>query len=294
MSIAIIINPISGGSRQPPGPERAELAALTVERLGEPADILLTEHQGHARLLAAAAIRRGARLVIAWGGDGTINEIASELAFSDVPLGIVPAGSGNGLARELGIDARADAAIVSAARATPRAIDLGELGDRLFVNVAGIGIDAYVAAGFNAARNQRRGFASYIRIGVQALLSYPAATYRIVADGFQSTATAVLIALANSAQYGNGARIAPGARIDDGELDLVIVEERSRFLTCLQAPRLFNGTAAKVPGYSMRPFREARIESDRPISFHVDGEPVEGPPALTARVHPGALRLCVR
>jgi len=292
--IAIIINPISGGSRQPPGEERAELAALTVERLGEAADILLTEHHGHARLLAAAAVRRGARLVIAWGGDGTINEVASELAFSEVPLGIVPAGSGNGLASELGIDARPDAAIASAVRAAPRAIDLGELGNRLFVNLAGIGIDAHVAAGFNAAKNRRRGFASYLRIGIQALLSYPAATYRIVADGSELTATAVLIALANSAQYGNGARIAPGARIDDGCLDLVVVEERSRFLTCLQAPRLFNGTAAKVPGYSMRPFREVRIESERPIAFHVDGEPVEGPSALTARVHPGALRICIK
>jgi diacylglycerol kinase (ATP) len=294
VSIAIIINPISGGSRRLTGEERAHVAALTLERLGEVADVMVTERPGHARLLAKAAVRRGARLVIAWGGDGTVNEIACELAFSPTPLGIVPAGSGNGLARELGIDPRPDAAIVAAVRANPRPIDLGELGGRLFVNVAGIGIDAHVAAGFNAAKSQRRGFVSYIRIGLQALLAYRAVTYQIAADDFNLTSRAVLVAIANSGQYGNGARIAPSARIDDGELDLVVVSERSRLATCWQARRLFNGTVARVPGCSIRRTRQVRIESDAPMAFHVDGEPVQGGTELTARIHPGALRISVK
>ena len=263
------------------------------EQLGEIAEIVVTERAGHARLLAAAAVRRGSRLVIAWGGDGTINEVASELAFSGIALGIVPAGSGNGLATELGIDARADRAIVNAVRATPRAIDVGEIGGRYFVNVAGIGLDAHVASAFNTPDNHRRGFSSYLRVGVQALFTYKPETYTISTGDVRLTPRAVLVVVANSAQYGNGARIAPQAKVDDGELDLVVVEERSRLATCLRAPRLFNGTIARVPGCSIRRIREVKIECAAPMAFHVDGEPVRGGTELTARIHPGALRVCV-
>jgi YegS/Rv2252/BmrU family lipid kinase len=293
VSIAIIINPISGGGRKSEAWTRAELAAKTVERLGETAEVVVTERVGHARLLAQAAVRRGVRLVIAWGGDGTINEVASALAFGEVPLAIVPAGSGNGLATELGIDARPERAIIRAVGATPRRMDVGELGGRLFVNVAGIGLDAHVAAEFNADSNKRRGFVSYLYIGLRTLFTYSPAVYTITADDCHQTVRAVFVVVANSAQFGNGARIAPGARIDDGELDLVIVEERSRLLTCFRAAHLFTGTVARVPGYSIRRARQVTIECADPMAFHVDGEPVAGGAVLTARVHPGALRICV-
>src|SRR6185503_18429754 len=102
MSIAVIINPVSGGANPALAPARARLAAAVLERCGEPGDIFVTERSGHARELTVSAVERGVRLVVAWGGDGTINEIASTLAFGAVPLGIIPAGSGNGLATELG------------------------------------------------------------------------------------------------------------------------------------------------------------------------------------------------
>src|SRR5262245_1666166 len=114
MSVTIIINPIAGGASLAVGRRRAELAADLVERSGDSADVFLTERPGHARDLAQAAAARGARLVMAWGGDGTINEVARALTFGQVPLGIVPAGSGNGLARELGVNHRPERAIVDA------------------------------------------------------------------------------------------------------------------------------------------------------------------------------------
>src|SRR3954471_23824415 len=104
MSVAVIINPISGGARPGAARRRAQTARDEVERHGDAAEVFVTERQGHARQLAKAAAARGVRLVLAWGGDGTINEVASALAFQDVPLGIVPAGSGNGLAMELRIE----------------------------------------------------------------------------------------------------------------------------------------------------------------------------------------------
>ena len=141
-SIAIIINPISGGVRPDAARARAELASAIVDRHGDPAEVFVTERAGHARELTRAAVARGARLVMAWGGDGTINEVASTLAFGEIPLGIVPAGSGNGLARQLGISRQPADAIRQAIAAEPRRIDVGELGDRLFVNAAGVGFDA--------------------------------------------------------------------------------------------------------------------------------------------------------
>src|SRR5258706_16464000 len=146
MSVAIIINPISGGARRGAARARAQLALAVVDQHGDPAEVFVTERVGHARELAKAAVGRGARLVMAWGGDGTINEVASALAFDDVPLGIIPAGSGNGLARELGVHPRAERAIADALQAVPRPMDLGEIDGHLFANMAGVGFDAYIAA----------------------------------------------------------------------------------------------------------------------------------------------------
>jgi len=289
MSVAVIINPISGGARPATARSRAQIALEAIERHGDAAEVFITERPGHARQLAKAAATRGVRLVLAWGGDGTVNEVATALAFDDVPIGIVPAGSGNGLATELGIDRRPERAIAAALGAEPRLIDLGELGGRLFVNIAGIGINSYVAAQFNEAANVRRGFLSYARITGRALMSYVPAVYRITSPDGRVDTRAVLVGIANGAQYGNNARIAPDARIDDGLLDLVLVEEASRLRTLRHVPKLFSGQAARVPGYSTRRIQRATIEAASPMTFHVDGEPVLGGTTLDVRVHPGAL-----
>jgi diacylglycerol kinase (ATP) len=119
------------------------------------------------------------------------------------------------------------------------------------------------------------------------------AWYTIATADVRMTVRAVLVVVANSVQYGNGARIAPGAQVVDGELDLVVVEERSRLRTFLQAPRLFNGSINRAPGCSIRRIREVTIECTSNMVFHVDGEPIEGGTRLTARVHPRALKICV-
>jgi YegS/Rv2252/BmrU family lipid kinase len=293
MSVTIIINPVSGGASPEQARARAQLASAVVDRHGDPAEVFVTEGRGHARELARAAVRRDARLVISWGGDGTLNEVASALAFQDVPLGLVPAGSGNGFARELGVDLRPERAIADAIRAEPRAIDLGEVDDRLFVNVAGFGLDAYVAAEFDK-RGGRRGFAGYAAITARALMTYAPRDYTITTTEGCKASRAVLVTIANSAQFGNGARIAPRALLDDGLLDLVVVEERARWRTICHVPRLFDGTVERMPGCSICHIRRATIESDQPLLFHVDGEPGQGGKQVRVRVHPAALRVAVR
>ena len=294
-AIAFIINPISGGVTPDKARARAELASTIVDRHGDPAEVFVTERHGHARELTKAAVARGARLVMAWGGDGTINEVASALVFGDVPLGIVPAGSGNGLARQLSIGREPADAIRQAISARPRTIDVGEMEGRLFVNVAGIGFDAHVAWKFHEAGTRRRGLATYASISSRALLSYVPSTYTIRADGGEPRAPvrAVLVTVANSPEFGNGAIIAPGARVDDGELDLVVMEERSRLNTIVQLPRLFQGTVHRARGYSLQRIRQATIASSEPMTFHVDGEPVQGGTSLRVRVQPGALYVAV-
>jgi YegS/Rv2252/BmrU family lipid kinase len=291
VSVAVIINPVSGRARDGAG-AKARLALAVVGAHGDSAEVFVTEGVGHARELALAAVKRGVRLVLVWGGDGTVNEVASALVFGDVPIGIIPAGSGNGLARELGVHVRPERAIADALAAEPRAMDVGEVGGRCFVNIAGIGFDAHVASRFATAR--RRGFLGYAVITARALTSYVPQTYRISSGGAHEESRAVLVTIANSAQFGNGALIAPGARVDDGELDLVVVEERSRFRTVWALPHLFKGTLARVNGCSLTRIRDVTIEADRPMTFHADGEPVQGGTRLRARVHPAALRVAVR
>jgi YegS/Rv2252/BmrU family lipid kinase len=287
--VTAIINPVSGGATPAEARARAHLAAQVIEASGETAEVFVTECRGHAREITTAAVQRGARLVIAWGGDGTINEVASSLAYTNAALAVVPSGSGNGLARELRISRRPERAIREALAAAPKSVDAGELGGRFFVSVAGVGFDAHVAGCFDRD-NGGRGFITYARITARELWGYKPGTYRV---GAQST-RALLLTVANAPQFGNGARIAPGAKMDDGLLDLVIVEARSRIRTVCALPRLFSGGVTRLRGVSTEQIERATIEADAPMCFHVDGEPVQGGTRLEARVLPAALRVAVR
>ena len=151
-----------------------------------------------------------------------------------------------------------------------------------------------MAAQFDEPGNRRRGFAGYAAITARALASYVPRTYTITTTEGRKVSRAILVTVANSAQFGNGARIAPRALLDDGRLDLVVVEERARWRPVFNVPRLFNGTVDQIPGCSIRRIQQATIESDLPMVFHVDGEPVAGGTRLQVRVVPAALRMAVR
>lgn len=285
--VSLIINPVSGGIAPAVAAARAQHAASVLAARGEAGEVCVSQCRGHAHDLAAAAVRRGDRLVLAWGGDGTVNEVASALVGSATALGIVPGGSGNGLARELRLPLNAEAALHAALTAAPRVIDAGQLAGRWFFSLAGIGFDAHVAAAFDRHAGAR-GFANYARITVRELRRYTCATYRVNGG---AAVQALLVTVANSGQFGNGARIAPAARVDDGQLDLVVFRERSRLSTLLALPRLFTGSAASVPGLTIERVETVVIESDAPMGFHVDGEPCAGGTRLEARIHPGVLRI---
>ena len=161
----------------------------------------------------------------------------------------------------------------------------------LFFNVAGIGFDARVAHQFAATGLVRRGLRRYAEIAVRELFAFRPADQTVVAGGAVTRTRALLIAIANARQYGHGALIAPRARIDDGRLDLVIVEHRPAIVTLLSIPWLFAGRIASVSGVTMFQAAEAEVRSTGSVLYHVDGEPFVGGASLKVRVHPGALKI---
>lgn len=291
---ALIINPISGhGTHGRRLAEHIVLASEALARSGVDVDVEVTRGPGDARRLAADAVGRGTDLVIAWGGDGTINEIASALVSTDVPLGIVPAGSGNGLARDLGLPADPAQALTIAATGRDRRIDAGAFNDEVFFNVAGIGLDACIAERFADRGADRRGFGAYLRISARELWRYTPREYTIAFDEQRIVRTALMITIANSRQFGNGAQIAPRARLDDGELDLVVVGGQSLLRIATRIPALFRGRLTDGPGIVMRRMRTAEISLSGALPFHVDGEPRIARDRIRVTTHSRVLRVRV-
>ena len=292
--VVVIVNPISGtGGRPALARQRIASAEAALKAHRVDGRVAVTEGAGHASQLARDALADGGSLVIAGGGDGTINEGASPLTFRAVSFAVIPSGSGNGLARELKIPCAVDRAFAVAFGGTERVIDAGDIDGRPFFNIAGIGLDAEVAHEFAATGLRRRGFSRYIQIAARRLLSFKAREYRITADGASTRTRALVIAIANGRQYGNGALIAPDARIDDGRLDVVVVGERSVLKALTQMPRLFSGRIATVSGITTTSVQEVTVESASRMIYHTDGEPCEGGTSIRAGIRALALRVRV-
>jgi YegS/Rv2252/BmrU family lipid kinase len=292
--MTVIINPVSGtGARPGEARRRWELASSRLRARSLAPDVQLTEGPGHARALAAAARDAGAAVVVAWGGDGTVNEVASALVGTSTALGIVPSGSGNGLARELKLPRDPAAALDVALDGAERVVDAGELDGRIFVNIAGVGLDARIARRFADCGTRRRGLRLYVESTLRELTTFRADDLVLSCDGVESSVKPLILALANARQYGNGAIIAPDAKLDDGHLDLVVVQDRTWPATLRQIPKLFSGRIGAAPGVQITPVTELTLTSNVPLVYHVDGEPCCGGTSIRARVLPGALRVRV-
>lgn len=291
MEAGIIINPYAGTLRSGDIERCIRLARTALDKCALDGEVVRTTGIGTARELARSMVASGASTLVAWGGDGTVNEVAAEVAFRSVVLGIVPGGSGNGLARELRLERRPETALLTALQGVERVLDVGEIGGKLFVNVAGLGFDAHLAEMFNTSSH--RGRTAYFMMTLRALLAYRPSAYTVRAEGETFHDTALLVSIANGRQYGSGARIAPLARVDDGLLDVVFVGARSPWSVLSQAWRLFNGTVYRLKGVRTLSVQRAELAAPRPLTFHVDGEVFTGGTCLKVRVHPHALRVRV-
>ena len=292
--IVAIVNPLSGaGAASGVAERRVALLERRFAAAGIAGSVHLTERRHHARELAASAIDRGASIVIAWGGDGTINEVGTALAGTPAALGIIPAGSGNGFARELSLPWEPDAAIDVVLDGRDKAIDAGEIDGRLFFNIAGVGFDAVIAEQFNSQTIGRRGMGPYVRIGMREVFRYRAARYRVMLDAEELVSDALLIAFANGREYGNRIRLAPHARMDDGRLEAMVVEDRPVLSRLWCSRHLALGTAHRASRVTARSIQSATIETEGDVLYHVDGEIGRATNRVSVRILPGILKVRV-
>jgi len=285
-----VINPVSGPvSRRVERTERVQ-DFIRQNRLN--ATLAVSRRGGHAAVLAREAVESGAELVVSVGGDGTMNEVARAVAGSTAIYGMIPCGSGNGLARDLGIPLDFHHALGVLLGGRVREIDSGEVNGLPFFNVMGLGLDAEIGRRFNLSK--RRGFFNYLRIGVSTYLQHRAEPVEIVVDGRPlEPINAYLAAVANSTQYGNDARIAPAARLDDGRLDLAVITRAGVFSALAVTARLFFGRVDRLKSVVAVQGREFVIRRAAAGPVHTDGEVHECEPELRVTTRPRSLRVLV-
>lgn len=285
--VKFIVNPIAGFRRD------KQFIIERLQKLAADFDIVIekTSCRGEARAMASAAAREGFDAAVAIGGDGTVNEVASGLIGTETALGIIPRGSGNGLARSLGIPLNLEQAIRIAGSGQRRRIDVGRAAHRNFFVVTGVGFDASVGKQFDGT--YWRGPLPYFYLAVKESLTYQPRQVQLSFEQQTLKLTPFLITVANTCQYGNGAMIAPQARCDDGLLDICVVDDANKFSMLRHLPKLFNGNIERAPHIRYYRSNEIVIEGDGPLLFHVDGEPETTDGALHISVLPQALQVIV-
>jgi diacylglycerol kinase (ATP) len=255
----------------------------------------MTREPGHATELAREAVESHADLVIAVGGDGTVNEVGRGLLGTGAALGIVPVGSGNGLARALRLPLRPDRALAALEAGVRRPIDVGRLNGAPFLNVAGTGFDAAVGAAFHrdGGSGRRRGFLGYARLSLREVFRYRARPLVVEAEGARLDVRPFLVTFANGPQYGSGAVINPGARLDDGRLEVVVFDDPTALGVLAAAPRMFLGGIERVTRYRRLSVSRVTLVAEAPLPIHCDGDPAESATRLEVEVLPRALDLVV-
>ncbi len=272
----VIVNPAAGGGRA----RRAVPWIRDRLRTRSDARVVVTSRPGDVEELAATARERGHGRVIAVGGDGTVQEAVNGLLSTHDPieLGIMPLGSGNDLARSLGLPSGIEPAWRSAVGHATRDVDVAHArnGDgrlRWFASAGGIGFDAQVAARMADRAWWQSGRPGYLATTLVELQRFRNQAVSITIDGQTTSDSVLFVAVANGRYYGGGMRIAPAARVDDGYLDVCIVGDISRLTAVRQLPNLYRGTHVSHPRVTMGRGREVTIEGGTSTRIHLDGEP---------------------
>ena len=284
--IVFVVNPISGTQGK-----KAILKWID-ERLDRSIydySIVKTEYAGHATQIAANAVQEKVDVVVAIGGDGTINEIARSLVHTNTALGIIPCGSGNGLARHLRIPMEPKAAIDVLNRGHELCIDYGKINNIPFFCTCGVGFDAFISLKF--ADSGKRGLLTYLENTLHESLTYQPETYEIENEEGTMKYKAWLIACGNASQYGNDAYIAPQASLTDGLMDVTIMEP----FTVLDVPslsfQLFNKTIDQNSRVKTMRAKKIKIHRVNDGVMHFDGDPLMAGKELEVEIVPAGLRV---
>ncbi|MFD2515836.1 diacylglycerol/lipid kinase family protein [Pontibacter locisalis] len=286
--IRFIINPTSGPKNRVDVPARIE---DLLDRKKFKYDVVFTKHAGHAPNLAREAADKGCEIVVAVGGDGTVNEVARGLVYSETALGILPRGSGNGLARHLKIPMGLDGALKVLNEGHVSTIDSGSINGNAFFTTAGIGFDAYISSVF--AGNKKRGLQTYVELVMKEVLNYKHLPVKASINDHSFDTDCYVMAFANAAQYGNNAYIAPMADIQDGHLDVCLVRKldliKALHLSyCMLTKQLANADSAEYFKTN-----HVKVETDEPMMFHADGEFMGKASEFDVQMNPLSLKVVV-
>lgn len=283
--IRFIVNPISGVGRQK---VIEKLISSRLDKTKLEADIVYTERARHAIELCQNAVVDCADIVVAVGGDGSVNEAGHALVGTNTALAIMPTGSGNGLSRHLKIPMNLEKAmdVINAGRIIT--IDTVKINNEMFLGMAGVGFDAHI--GWEFAKYGKRGFSSYVKVIVREFPRYRAKDYELEIDGKKYSRNAFLVSFANGSQYGNNAVIAPNADLQDGMIDVCILKKFPLYQLPFIAFRLFNKSMNRSKYVEI--LRGSKIKVKQPATTaHIDGEPVELGHNLSIEVLPMSLKI---
>ncbi len=287
-NILILINPVSGISNKQ---RLTELIRENIDTGSISFELQFTEYAGHGRELAARAAAEGKDAVIVVGGDGSVNEAAGALVNTNTAMGIIPTGSGNGLAHYLKLPFNLARAIAVINRFKTQKMDTYALNGQVGCNAAGVGFDGKIAHEF--AKVKRRGFWSYFKIILHEYPRFEAGEYVLEINGQSIRRKALLVCFANSNQFGNGAVIAPDAKIDDGLIDVCIMSK----VPLLEAPVMGQILLLKLINrtHYVEYFKasEVRLFQHQPHPAHIDGDPFEAGKELHLKVNPLSLHIIV-
>lgn len=286
--VFFIINKFSGGGYRPEVEGRIITAC---EELGMECTIEFTRSRGHATELARQAVEQHYPLVFAVGGDGTVNEVAQGLVDTPAAMGILPKGSGNGLARHLGIPMNFIDSLKIIGSGKRIAMDTVRVNNRLSVNVAGVGFDGHVAGLFG--KDGKRGLVGYSRLVLKEFPSYPEFGTTLKIDGKEFPRKAFIIAFANSSQFGNNARIAPHASVCDEVIDVCIIRKVPAMQIVGFMAKMFAGSLNHSAFVEIIKARKIQLQFDRPMAFHIDGEGMEGQTDFEIEIKPGSLKMLI-
>lgn len=287
--IQFIINPVSGG-RKNRNIESQILSGLDQTKFSP--EISYTKAIGHATELCIDALSKEINFIVAVGGDGTINEIAKVMVGTKAVLGIMPVGSGNGLARHLGIPLHVKGALQIINKSKVKRIDTGMVDDTPFISIAGVGYDALVAKEFK--KSSARGFLNYFRISAKWFLNYKSEKYTLhFNDGTSISEKALMICFANSNQFGYNTMVAPHAKLDDGKLDICIVKKPKIF----QLPQIANLLLQKKIDRSKLVHiilsDELTLSREKNAEVNIDGEAMKLKKDFVVKVNPLSLSVFI-
>ncbi|WP_316764442.1 diacylglycerol kinase family lipid kinase [Pedobacter aquatilis] len=287
-NILFVINPISGGKA------KLRIPALIDKYLDKEkfnANFRLTEYVGHATEIVEEAIAKNFDIIVAAGGDGTINEVASKVLEHKKILGILPLGSGNGLARFLNIPQNLKEAILLINQLKTDVIDSAYFNNKSFFNLAGMGFDAHLSAAFS--KDKKRGLTGYIKLSLKEVFNYKDELYILNIDGVEYKRKAFAITVANSSQYGNNVYIAPNASVKDGLLDVCIIKPFSLLKLPVLSYVMLKGTAETSDMIEIIKGKNIKISRAQDGPVHVDGEPLKMGKELEAKINPLSLEVIV-